>query len=53
MLDFPRGKNEGTCRSEEGPLCDRESELLLGGNARVVRGDNKWDGGKKCCKGLD
>ena len=28
-------------REEEGPLCDPGFELLLGGSARVVRG-NKW-----------
>ena len=43
MLSSPRDKNEGTYRSgegvsEEGPLCDPRSELLLVGRARVVRG---------------
>ena len=34
--------NEGTCRSGEGggggPLCDPGTESILGGRARVVRG---------------
>ena len=40
MGKYSRDENEGTYRSEEGEgglLCDPGSELLLGGNTRVVR----------------
>ena len=44
MLDYSRDTSEGTYRvqivrkGEEGPLCDPESELLVGGSARIIHG---------------
>ena len=42
MLNSSRDNNEGTYRvvwrGERGPLCDPESDILLGGSTVVVRG---------------
>ena len=51
MLNYYRNKNKGTYRSGEGgempAICDPVSELLLGGRARVVRGEKMGSRKKK------